>query len=193
MPVLCWSILILRFCLLSAYSRLIHLWHIHTAYLLYLYSFAIEVFAEGQHSSLSWSSGPCGVSSRDTSFCVCVIPKLLINSLASPFLLFFLIFLCLNSQSQFLCCNLVPFYLFLNFSYNGHHMLLSSSLWLILLSMWCSSVHFYGYKWIAIQLHNFRASFSLLNDSPLSISTRSFLSFNLSVDILLGLCLGSWK
>ena len=63
------------FCLPSVYSCLIHLWHIPTACLFYLYSFAIEVFAEGQHSSLCWSSGPCGVSSIDTNFCVCVIPN----------------------------------------------------------------------------------------------------------------------
>ena len=78
--------------------------------------------------------------------------------------------LCLNSQSLFLGCKLVPLYLFFNFSYKEHQRLLSSSIWLISLSVQSFKVHPPRNQW-----HNFLILVVLffhsarLSDGPLSI------------------------
>ena len=65
---------------------------------------------------------------------------------------------CLNSQSLFLDCNLVSLYRFWNFSHKGHQRLLSSSVWLIALSVWSFKVHPPSNKW-----HNFVISVGLFH------------------------------
>ena len=71
------------------------------------------------------------------------------NSSLPFFFFFYWNPLCLNSESL-LGWNLVPLYLFLNFSYKGHQRLLSSSFWLILLSVW-----FFKFHPLSDQWHNF--------------------------------------
>lgn len=64
-------------------------------------SFAVEVFSEGQHSSCA-DHQVLVEYLVETQVSVCVIPNLLINSLASPFLfLFFYILVFEFSESIF--------------------------------------------------------------------------------------------
>ena len=53
-------------------------------------SFAVEVFSEGQHSSCA-DHQVLVEYLVETQVSVCVIPNLLINSLASPFLFFYIL------------------------------------------------------------------------------------------------------
>ena len=93
--------------------------------------------------------------------------------------------LCVWILSLFLSCELVPLYLFFNFSYKEHQRLSSSSVWLISLSVQSFKIHPPRNQWhnylilVALFFHSAR-----LSDGPLSICNTSSLTFNLSVGIL---------
>ena len=166
-------------CLLLVYHCLIPLWHIYTVYLLLLHSFTIEIIAEAQakfplmntRSFLSVyhtyrflytcdreeREKPLALPIAPTDFCVHVSPYFWIYPRPPPFF-FHWNPLCLNSQSLFLDYNLVSLYRIKNFSDKGHQRLLSSSVWLISLSVWSFKVHPPSNQW-----HNFIISVALFH------------------------------
>ena len=147
-------------CLLLVYHCLIPLWHIYTVYLLLLDSFTIEIIAEAQ------AKFPLLNTRSFLSIChtyrflyTCESLPLNLSLPPTPFFFFFCWNpVCLNSQSLFLDCNLVSLYRFWNFSHKGHQRLLSSSVWLIALSVWSFKVHPPSNKW-----HNFVISVGLFH------------------------------
>ena len=127
--------------------------HIYTAFICsFLDSFAIEIIAETQ-AKFHLLNTRSFLSIYDTYWFLCICKSLSLNSsLPFPGTL------CVWILSLYLSCELVPLYLFFNFSYKGYQRLFSSSVWLISFSVWVFKVHPPSDQW-----HNFIISVALFH------------------------------
>ena len=161
MPVLSWSIVNLQFC---ACLQGTATWFSYDIYRQLICSFldsvAIEVMAEGEQSTLCWhhqvlpdysleiqiSMYICKEGRKEIillDYLLQIETSVYILALSPNSSLLFHFFLETSDsvwilRVTFFGCKFVPLYLFLYFSYKGHHILLSFSVQLTSISLWFS-------------------------------------------------------